>query len=243
MTKKHTTKPAVWWSCNLSGSDDWKDVIWKRLEYAAYNCSGRIPYILPIERDAEPAKALVVSSSTEEVGERSCCVPSSVHGSQTGDRDGVQPGEDVRREELVDEHAGEGNPEPSDRLRVLDALPMETLEHLHSGKTAPVDRVNMPYADRAHDSADTITKESNRDGAEDDSNGAQRHIVEEVGCRKDLAGGRSNRRRGCSDGRNGMLLQVPVAMVEEGHDCDPQRRLANSALLSPSSLELVSTWQ
>lgn len=74
------------------------------------------PYILPVERNAEPTKTLVVCGTAKEVGKRSCCVSSRVHGSQAGNRDGVQPGEDVGRKELVDEHAGEGDPEPSERL-------------------------------------------------------------------------------------------------------------------------------
>lgn len=117
---------------------------------------------------------------------------------------------------------------------------MKTLKDLDCRKTAPVDRVNVPYADGAHDTADTVAEESNRDGAEDDCDRAQRHVVEQVRCSEDLTGGSSNRCGGCGDGCDGMLFQVPFAMVEEGHDCNPHRRLANSALFPPPSLELVA---
>ena len=122
-----------------------------------------------------------------------------MHSSQTRDRYGVQPWEYVSREELVDKHARECDPEPPEWLGVLDSLPMETLEHLHRGKTAPVNRINVPNADGTHYTTNTIAEESNRDGAEDNSDGTQRHIVEEVGCREDLTARSCDRRRGCSD--------------------------------------------
>ena len=47
-----------------------------------------------------------------------------MHGGQTRDRDGVEPRPDIGREELVDEHAGQTVPEHTQRLGVLQVVPI-----------------------------------------------------------------------------------------------------------------------
>lgn len=70
---------------------------------------------------------------------------------------------------------------------------MQTLDDLYSWQTAPVDRIDVPNTNGAHDTADTVSKQTNRDRAEDDSNWLQRQAVEDVLSSEDLTTGSSDR--------------------------------------------------
>ena len=115
-------------------------------------------YVLPIKTQTEQAKSFVVQRSTEDSGQDGSRVPGSVHRGQTGNGDRVQPWEDISREEFIEKHADETVPEPSDRFRILHALPMESLKCLDCGKIAPVDGLDVPHGDWAHDAADAVAK-------------------------------------------------------------------------------------
>jgi hypothetical protein len=88
-----------------------------------------------------------------------------MHGGQARDGDGVQKREDVGREELVEEHADKAVPEEAEGFGALDVLPVKPLESFDSGQSAPVDRLNVPNADGAQDTTNTVPKETNGDDA------------------------------------------------------------------------------
>ncbi|KAK7757621.1 hypothetical protein SLS62_000636 [Diatrype stigma] len=160
-------------------------------------------------------------ATAEEIGKSSCRVTRGVHRGQAGDRNGVEPREDVGREELVGGHGRIAVPEEPERLGVLHLLPVEALEGLDRGEGAPVDRFYVPDADGAHDAADAVPEQPDRDDGQDDRGRAQGHVVEEVLRREDDdALGRVGRRR-CRDGAHGVFLQVPRPVVEEGDEPDP----------------------
>lgn len=164
-----------------------------------------------------------------------------MHGSQAGDRNGVQERENVCREELVNEHAHKAVPEESERLGTLHSLPMKSLEGLDRGKSAPVDRFDVPYCNGTQHTADTIAKESNGDGAQDDGGSAQRQVVEEIlGSEDGDTGSSVGSRSGC-DGTNSVLLKIPRPRVDEGSDGNPQGSLSLTTLGCPSSPEFVTT--
>lgn len=164
-----------------------------------------------------------------------------MHGGQAGDRDGVQERENVRREELVNEHAHKAVPEESERLGTLHSLPMKSLESFDRRKSAPVDCFDVPYSNRTQHTADTIAKESNGDGTQDDGGGAQRQVVEEIlGCEDGDTGSSVGSRGGC-DGTNSVLLKIPRSGVDEGSNGNPQRRLSLATLSCPSSPQFVTT--
>lgn len=123
--------------------------------------------VLPVKGEAEEPQSFVVGSTAEKVGEDGSLGPRRMHGGQARDGDGVQKGEDVGGEELVEEHADEAVPEEAEGFRALDVLPMKPLERLDRGQSAPVDCLNMPYADGAQNTANTIPKETNGDDAQD----------------------------------------------------------------------------
>lgn len=164
-----------------------------------------------------------------------------MHGGQAGDRDGVQERENVRREELVNEHAHKAVPEESERLGALQALPVKSLEGFDRRKSAPVDCFDVPYGNRTQHTADTIAKESNGDGAQDDGGGAQRQVVEEILGSEDGDTGRSVGSRGSCDGTHSVLLKIPWPRVDEGSDGNPQGRLSHTTPSCPSSLQFVTT--
>lgn len=64
---------------------------------------------------------------------------------------------------------------------------MQTLDNFHSRKTAPVYRIDVPDTDGTHNTADTISKQSDRDGTEDDCDWAEGQVVEDVRRSEDLA--------------------------------------------------------
>lgn len=120
---------------------------------------------------------------------------------------------------------------------------MQTLDNFHSRETAPVHRIDVPNANGAHDTTDAVAEQTDRNGTEDDRDWIQCHAVEDVLSGENLATGSSNRCRSSRDSCDRMLLQAPVAMVEERDDPDVHRCLADSACGSPSSLELFAAGQ
>jgi len=79
----------------------------------------------------------------------------------------------------------------------------------------PVDGVHVPNSNGPHDAADSVAKQTNGYGAEDNRGRAERQVVEQVLCGKYLHAGRSIRGRRGGDGAYGMLLQVPAPIVEK----------------------------
>lgn len=63
---------------------------------------------------------------------------------------------------------------------------MQSLERLDGGESTPVDGIDVPNSNWAHDTTDAVTKKSDRDGAQNDGNGTQRQVVKEVLSGKDL---------------------------------------------------------
>lgn len=63
---------------------------------------------------------------------------------------------------------------------------MQPLQGLHSRKSTPVDSLNMPDGNRSHYPTKTIAEQTDGDGAEDDGDGTEGHIVEEILRRKHL---------------------------------------------------------
>lgn len=74
---------------------------------------GKFSHILPVERETEKSKALIVARTTEEICEYICRVASGMHRSKAGNGDGVEKWKDIGWEELVDKHAPKGIPEVS----------------------------------------------------------------------------------------------------------------------------------
>lgn len=208
--------------------------------YKAQHC---FTYILPIQSDAEQTKALVVGRTTEKVAENISLAASGVHCSQTRNGDGVEPREDVGWEKFVHEHSAEAVPEPSQGLGVSHVLPVKTLQGLDSRQTAPVDGFDVPHANRSDDTTDTITEQTNGDGAEDNGGCAKWQIIEEVLSGKDNnTGSGVGSRRSC-DGADGMLLDGPWARVDELEELDPERKRAIAICGSPRCLALITTGQ
>lgn len=117
---------------------------------------------------------------------------------------------------------------------------MQPLKGLHGGEGTPVDRLDLPDGDGSHDATDAVAEETDGDDAQDDGRGAEGQVVEEVLRREDGDAFRGVGGRGGGDGADGMLLQAPSAIVEEGGDPDPEGRFALAALGSPAGLEPVA---
>lgn len=98
----------------------------------------------------------------------------------------------------------------------------------------------MPNGDGTHDTADTVTKETDGNGAQDDSCGTQWKVVEEVLSCEDHDTGGSVRGRCRRDGTDGVLLERPRTRVDEMNGREPLGTVALATLLPPSSLKLVS---
>lgn len=63
---------------------------------------------------------------------------------------------------------------------------MQPLERLDGGESTPVDGIDVPNSNWAHDTTDAVSKETDRDCTQNDGNGAQRQVVKEVLSGKDL---------------------------------------------------------
>lgn len=118
---------------------------------------------------------------------------------------------------------------------------MEGLESLDCGQCAPVHGINMPDGNRAHDSANTISKQCHGDDSQNHRHTAQGHVVEEVLGSEDLDddGGLGSSRGG--DGGNRMFLETPSPRVDEFRDLDAQWEASYAALLPPASLQVVTS--
>jgi hypothetical protein len=196
---------------------------------------------LPVKREVEKAQALVVHGATKEVREDLGLLASGVHSGKAWNGHRVEPGPDVGREELVDEHAKEAIPEPSQRLGVLDLLPVQTLKRLDGGKGAPVDGIDVPDGKGAHQAGNAVTEQTDRQNAQDHGDSADGDSVEEVLSSKHHdAGGRVGGRGG-GNGADGVLLKVPMAGVDELGDPDLERKLSSAAGFSPFRFHPVAT--
>lgn len=179
---------------------------------------------MPIERKGEKTQSLVVGGTTEKVVERLGLAAGGFHGSQARDRYRVEPGEDVGREELIDGHADEAVPKDSQGLGALDLLPVQTLQSLHCRESSPVDSFDVPDANRTDDTADTVTEQTNGDGAEDDCGCADGQIIKDILSREHHDAGSGIRGGRGSDGANGMFLEVPRSRVQKLDCLEPQRQ-------------------
>ena len=164
-----------------------------------------------------------------------------MHCSQAGDRDGVEPREDVRREELVDEHATKTVPEHSQRLRILQVVPVQALQGLHRGKSTPVDGIDVVHGDWAQQTTKTVAEQTDGDSCADDRRGLKRHVVEQLLRSEDLGTSGSMGSRGGSDGRDSVLLETPWPGVDELDELDPDGKLAVAIGASPTGFEKVTT--
>lgn len=117
---------------------------------------------------------------------------------------------------------------------------MQSLESFDGRQGTPVDSVDVPNGDRAHDTTDAITKETNGDGTQDYGGSTQRQIVEEIlsGENHDTGGG--IRGRGRRDGTDSVLFKGPWPGVDKVDRGYPLGTVALAALRPPSSLVLVS---
>lgn len=188
------------------------EVIWR--VSSAPSC-GRATDVLPVERQAEPAQSFVVARAAKQVCQHRRLVAGRVHRGKTGDRHRVEPREDVCGEELVRHHGGERIPEPPQRLRVLQVLPVQPLERLDGRQGGPVDRVDLPDGDGPQNSAQSISKKAYGDRREDDGGGGEREVVKELLGGKDLRACRRVR-GGCGrDGCDSVLFERPWAGIDE----------------------------
>ena len=200
-------------------------------------------YILPIKTDAEQTQALVVGRTTEKVAENVSLATCGVHCSQARDGNGVEPWEDIGWEELIHEHSAEAVPEPPQGLGVSHVLPVKALQGLDSRQTAPVDSFDVPHANCSDDTTDTVTEQTDGDGAENNGGCAKRQIIEEVlGGKDENTGGGVGSRRSC-DGADGMLLDGPWTRVDEFEELDPEGKRAITICSSPRRFALVTTGQ
>lgn len=120
---------------------------------------------------------------------------------------------------------------------------MQSLKCLDGWQSAPVDGVDMPYGNRAHNTTDAVPKQTNGDSAQDDGGGAQRQVVEEVLGGENLDAGGSIGGRCRRDGAHGVLLESPGAGIYEFHDRNPPGRSTLAALGPPPGLKLVTAWE
>ena len=95
---------------------------WTKAEFE--ECSRRTD-VLPIKRDAGEPKTFVSVSPTEKVGNDILCRAGNVLRGKADDVDAVQEGEDVRGEDLPNEHPGERRPEDQKTLVVRRAVEVE----------------------------------------------------------------------------------------------------------------------
>lgn len=117
---------------------------------------------------------------------------------------------------------------------------MQPLKGLDSRKSTPVDRLDVPDGNGSHNSTKTITEQTDRNGAEDDSDGTKGHIVEEVLRRKHLRGCRGiGSRCGC-DSANSVLLQSPRSRIHKLYPPNMPWKLSLTTLLPPTSLKLIT---
>lgn len=196
------------------------------MPFLFYHQPPRIPYILPVKRQRQNPKTLIVHRPAKDVGQSSRRRARRAHRGQTRDRHGVEPRPDIRGEEFVRKHGHEAVPEPAQRLGVLDILPVQALQRLDGGQGAPVDGVDVPDGDGAHEAADAVAEQADRDDRQDHRRRAERQVVEQILRREHHdAGRRVGRRRG-RDGADGVLLEVPRPRVDHGRDRDPERQLA-----------------
>lgn len=190
--------------------------------------------------DGKEAQSLVVERPTKKIAEDRCRVARCVHGSEAGDRYGVEPRPDVGREKLVDEHGCKRVPEKSHRLRVLDGPPVEALERLDRGQRAPVDGLDVIDQELPKNPAKSVSKQADGYDAQDDGQGAYIHVIEDLLRSEDLnALGRTGSRCGC-DSADGMFLETPGAIIEEGDDPDPARCYACVASCPPSCFQYIT---
>lgn len=97
--------------------------------------------VLPIEPEVEEPKTLVTVCTSEQVRNH---VDGPSWGSlcrQTDNVDTIQEWENVGREDLIDEHAGECGPEYLHALGVTVDVEVEGLEDRHGRKVTPVDHL------------------------------------------------------------------------------------------------------
>jgi len=156
------------------------------------------------------------------------------------DGNGVKPREDISRKELIQRHSSKAVPEISERFRVLDFLPMQTLECFDGRQVTPEHGVDVPNRHRTHHTTQTITEEANGNGTQDHSGGTQRHVVEEILSGKDLNTCGSIRSGSSCDGADGMFFEAPRTRVDELDNLEPERYRASVTAGSPPSFELVS---
>lgn len=118
---------------------------------------------------------------------------------------------------------------------------MQPLKRLDGGESTPVDGIDVPNSNWTHDTTDAVSKEADRDGTQNDGDGTQRQVVEEVLSGKDLDTSGSVRGRRRRDGTNGVLLERPWAGIDKVDGRDPLGTVALATFRPPSSLKLVST--
>ena len=110
-----------------------------------------------------------------------------MHRGQTGDRNRVEPRPDIRWKELIKEHATKTVPEHTQRLGVLQVVPVQALQGLHGGKRTPVHGVDVVDGDGAQQTTKTVAEQADGDSCADDSRSLQGHVVEQLLRSEDLS--------------------------------------------------------
>lgn len=118
---------------------------------------------------------------------------------------------------------------------------MKTLKGLDCRESAPIDSIDVPHGDGAHDTANAVAEETNGNDSQDDGCRTQRQVVKEILCRKHLnTSGGIGRRCGC-DGADRMFFQPPGTRVEKFEDLNVRRKFAFGMVLPPTSFKFITT--
>lgn len=143
-------------------------------------------HVLPVQGYREETETLVVRRSTKESRQSCCSGTSRMHRGQARDRDRVEPRPDIRWKELIEEHATQAVPEHSQRLGVLQVVPVQTLQGLDGGKRTPVHGIDVVDGDGAQQTTKTVAEQADGDSCADDRGGLQGHVVEQLLRSEDL---------------------------------------------------------
>lgn len=117
---------------------------------------------------------------------------------------------------------------------------MQSLECLDRRKSTPVDSVDVPHSNWAHDTTDAVPKETDGDSTQDNGGSTQWQVVEKILSGENHDTGGSIRGRCGRDGTNGVLFESPWPGVDKVDSRDPLGPVALATLRPPSSLKLVS---
>lgn len=198
---------------------------------------------MPVQRDGEKAKTLVVGCATEKSRQSLSFGAGRMHRGQARDGDRVEPRPDIGREELVDEHGAQTVPEHSQRLGILQVVPVQTLKGLHCRKGTPVHGIDVVHSNRAQQTAKTIAEQTDGNSGADDGRGLQGHVVEQLLRSEDLGTSSSVGSRGGRDGTDSVLLETPWPGVDEFDGLDPERKRAITIGASPTGFLQITTRQ